>query len=55
MKKGENYVGVGVVYFCHDGEPHKFDAVEWFTIKNLPVPLHSQIPNFLKLRKDKLP
>lgn len=37
-----------------NGEPHKFDAVEWFTLKNLPSPLHSQFPNFLEKYKDKL-
>ncbi len=37
-----------------NGEPHKFDAVEWFTLKNLPQPLHSQLPNFLEKYKDKL-
>src|SRR3989344_6592863 len=31
-----------------NGEPHKFDAVEWFTIYNLPSPLHSQVPGFLE-------
>jgi 8-oxo-dGTP pyrophosphatase MutT (NUDIX family) len=37
-----------------NGEPHKLDAVEWFTLKNLPTPLHSQFPNFLKKYKEKL-
>jgi 8-oxo-dGTP diphosphatase len=37
-----------------NGEPHKFDAVEWFTLDNLPSPVHSQFPNFLKLYKEKL-
>ena len=37
-----------------NGEPHKFDAVEWFTLNNLPTPLHSQFPNFLELHKIKL-
>jgi hypothetical protein len=37
-----------------NGEPHKFDAVEWFTLKTLPKPLHSQFPNFLKLYKEKI-
>ena len=37
-----------------NGEPHKFDAVEWFTLDKLPSPLHSQFPNFLNLYKDKL-
>jgi len=37
-----------------NGEPHKFDDLGWFTLGNLPEPLHSQFPNFLKLYKDKL-
>lgn len=37
-----------------NGEPHKFDAVEWFTLNTLPSPLHSQFPNFLKLYNSKL-
>ncbi len=36
------------------GEPHKFDALEWFTLNNLPIPIHSQLPKFLELYKDKL-
>ncbi len=26
------------------GEPHKFDDMGWFTLENLPSPLHSQLP-----------
>ncbi len=37
-----------------NGEPHKFDEIGWFTFKNLPSPVHSQLPNFLKLYKDKI-
>ena len=37
-----------------NSEPYKFDAVEWFTLKNLPKPLHSQLPNFLEKYKNKL-
>ncbi|PCI29739.1 RNA pyrophosphohydrolase [Candidatus Wolfebacteria bacterium] len=37
-----------------NGEPHKFDAVEWFKIDALPKPLHSQLPKFLELYKDRL-
>jgi 8-oxo-dGTP pyrophosphatase MutT (NUDIX family) len=37
-----------------NGEPHKFDAVEWFTLDKLPAPLHSQFPNFLNLYKSKI-
>src|SRR3990167_3856285 len=31
-----------------NGEPHKFDAVEWFTWETLPTPMHSQWPEFIK-------
>ncbi len=37
-----------------NGEPHKFDKVEWFTFDALPQNLHSQLPNFLKLYRAKL-
>ena len=37
-----------------NGEPHKFDAIEWFTLDRLPKPLHSQFPIFLDLYKGKL-
>ena len=37
-----------------NGEPHKMDAVGWFTLDNLPQPQHSQFPNFLKLHKGKI-
>ncbi len=37
-----------------NGEPHKLDAVEWFTLDNLPQPLHSQMTSYLKLYKDKI-
>ncbi|MGB2580187.1 MAG: NUDIX domain-containing protein [Minisyncoccia bacterium] len=37
-----------------NGEPHKFDDIGWFTLNNLPAPLHSQFPTFLKLYKDKI-
>ncbi|MFA6190497.1 MAG: NUDIX domain-containing protein [Candidatus Staskawiczbacteria bacterium] len=37
-----------------NGEPHKFEEIGWFKIDNLPSPLHSQIPNAIKLYKDKL-
>jgi len=36
------------------GEPHKFDDAGWFTLKNLPSPIHSQLPMFLEKYKDKL-
>lgn len=31
-----------------NGEPHKFDAIDWFKIGNFPEPLHSQFPDFLR-------
>jgi ADP-ribose pyrophosphatase YjhB (NUDIX family) len=37
-----------------NGEPHKLDAVEWFSMTNLPEPLHSQFPGFLELYHGRL-
>ena len=37
-----------------NGEPHKFDEIGWFKLDNLPTPLHSQYPHFLKKYMDKL-
>lgn len=37
-----------------NGEPHKFDEVKWFTLDTLPSPLHSQMPEFIKLYEKKL-
>lgn len=37
-----------------NGEPEKFDALEWFRLDNLPQPLHSQFPLFLELYKGRL-
>lgn len=38
------------------GEPHKLDALEWFTLDDMPVmeESHSQWPEFLKLYKHRL-
>lgn len=36
------------------GEPHKFVALDWFTLDKLPSPLHSQLPHFLEKYKDRL-
>lgn len=34
-----------------NGEPHKFDEIGWFTLDNLPSPLHSQaLPALEKFR-----
>ncbi len=37
-----------------NGEPHKFDAVEWFPLEKMPLPQHSHMPFFLEKYKDKL-
>lgn len=37
-----------------NGEPHKFDAVEWFRLDNLPSPLHSQLMNTINKNREKL-
>lgn len=37
-----------------NGEPNKFDEVKWFKLEEFPKPLHSQLPNFLKLYKDQI-
>jgi|SRR3989338_334845 len=37
-----------------NGEPHKFEEIGWFTIDNLPQPLHSQFPKFLQQYEEKL-
>ncbi|MDO8598844.1 MAG: NUDIX domain-containing protein [bacterium] len=37
-----------------NGEPHKFDAVEWFTLDTIPEPHHSQLPEFLRLYDNRL-
>ena len=37
-----------------NGEPHKLDEVKWFSLDNLPSPMHSQWNKFLALYKDKL-
>ncbi|MDP3964794.1 MAG: NUDIX domain-containing protein [bacterium] len=31
-----------------NGEPHKFEAVTWFTLARLPERLHSQLPRFFE-------
>ncbi len=37
-----------------NGEPHKFTKVAFFQLDKLPPALHSQLPNFLNLYKEKL-
>ncbi len=39
---------------AQNGEPHKFDSIQWFRLDSLPTPLHSQFPKFLELYRDKL-
>jgi 8-oxo-dGTP pyrophosphatase MutT (NUDIX family) len=34
-----------------NGEPHKFEKLEWFPIDNLPSPMHSQFPIFWEKNK----
>jgi len=37
-----------------NGEPHKFDEIQWFSIKKLPEPLHSQLPFTIERYRDRL-
>lgn len=37
-----------------NGEPHKFEKVEWHTPSDYPKNCHSQFPRFIELHKDKL-
>ena len=37
-----------------NGDPKKHEILEWFTFDNLPSPMHSQWPEFLRLYKKKL-
>ncbi|MBI3290156.1 NUDIX domain-containing protein [Candidatus Microgenomates bacterium] len=37
-----------------NGEPHKFDDVQWFTLDTIPTNSHSQFHHFLELYSDKL-
>jgi 8-oxo-dGTP diphosphatase len=37
-----------------NGEPHKFDEIGWFTMDNLPTPVHSQLHEYLEKYKGKL-
>ena len=37
-----------------NGEPHKFDAVEWFALESMPNPLHSQLSIFFEQYKGRL-
>ena len=37
-----------------NGEPHKFDDLQWFTLDKLPAPMHSAWPAFFNKNKEKL-
>ena len=37
-----------------NGEPHKFEKVDWFTFDKIPDNIHSQLPNFIKKYKNKI-
>ena len=37
-----------------NGEPHKFDEIGWFTLDQLPSPMHSTFPMILKQYREKL-
>lgn len=37
-----------------NGEPHKFEELKWFSMENLPSPLHSQFQSCLSLYKNRL-
>lgn len=39
-----------------NGEPHKFDDLQWFAFNGMPETekIHSQVPNFIKLHKEKI-
>ena len=37
-----------------NGDPKKHDKIGWFTLDNLPKPIHSQLPDFIQKYKDKL-
>ncbi|MFM2357623.1 MAG: hypothetical protein RJA61_360 [Candidatus Parcubacteria bacterium] len=37
-----------------NGEPHKFERVDWFTLDTIPSPTHSQFPKFLEKNKTRL-
>ena len=37
-----------------NGEPHKLDEGAWFQLDNLPSPLHSGLPGFLRKHADLL-
>ncbi len=37
-----------------NGEPHKLDEIAWFKLDEIPSPMHSQIPEWLRLHREKL-
>jgi ADP-ribose pyrophosphatase YjhB (NUDIX family) len=41
-------------YQVINNEPEKHDEIAWFTLDNLPTPLHSMIPGQLEMLRNKL-
>jgi len=37
-----------------NNEPHKIDDVQWFSLETMPANIHSQIPYFLQLYRERL-
>jgi 8-oxo-dGTP diphosphatase len=37
-----------------NGEPHKFDDIGWFNLETLPEKIHSQLPGFIKMHRNRL-
>ena len=37
-----------------NGEPHKFDDLQWFTLDTIPEEHHSQFPTFLAQYRERL-
>lgn len=39
---------------AYNAEPHKFEEIGWFPLNNLPEPLHSQLPVFFEVFRERL-
>lgn len=37
-----------------NGEPHKFERIDWFTLDTIPTRTHSQFPKFLEKNRARL-
>ena len=37
-----------------NGEPHKFEKIDWFRLDKIPKPQHSQLPKVIKKLKNQL-